>query len=78
MSDLDPKAEPHYLVAEFISPPKVYAFSFIVGNIIPKSVKCIHSATKITCTPNPNDDLILGPVSARLMRCRAQALALSG
>ena len=74
MSDLDPKAEPHYLVAEFISLPKVYAFSFI----IPKSVKCIHSATKITCTPNPNDDLILGPVSARLMRCRAQALALSG
>ena len=34
------------LVAEFISPPKVYTFSFIVGNIIPKSVKCIHSATK--------------------------------
>ena len=24
----------------------MYAFSFIVGNIIPKSVKCIHSATK--------------------------------
>ena len=35
------------LVAEFISPPKVYTFSFIVGNIIPKSVKCIHSATKV-------------------------------
>ena len=34
------------LVAEFISPPKVYTVSFIVGNIIPKSVKCIHSATK--------------------------------
>ena len=34
------------LVAEFISPPKVYTFSFIVGNIIPKSVRCIHSATK--------------------------------
>ena len=30
-------------------PQKVYSFSFscIVGNIIPKSVKCIHSATKI-------------------------------
>ena len=25
---------------------KVYTFSFIVGSIIPKSVKCIHSATK--------------------------------
>ena len=34
------------LVAEFISPPKIYTFSFIVGNIIPKSAKCIHSATK--------------------------------
>ena len=34
------------LVAEFIG-PKVYTFSFIVGNIVPKSVKCIHSATKI-------------------------------
>ena len=36
----------HNLVAEFIGPPKVYTFSFIVGTIIPKSVKCIHSATK--------------------------------
>ena len=26
----------------------MYTFSFIVGNIIPKSVKCIHSATKST------------------------------
>ena len=34
------------LVAEFISPPKVYTFSFIVGSIIPKSLQCIHSATK--------------------------------
>ena len=34
------------LVAEFISPQKVYTFSFILGTIIPKSVKCIHSATK--------------------------------
>ena len=25
----------------------MYTFSFIVGNIIPKSVKCIHSATKL-------------------------------
>ena len=33
------------LVAEFIS-PKVYTSSIIVGNIIPKSVRCIHSATK--------------------------------
>ena len=36
---------PKNLVAEFISPKK-YTFSFIVGNIFPKSVKCIHSATK--------------------------------
>ena len=34
-----------HLDAEFISPPKVYTFSFILGNIIPKSVKCVHSAT---------------------------------
>ena len=27
-------------------PQKVYTFSFIEGNIIPRSVKCIHSATK--------------------------------
>ena len=27
-----------YLVAEFISPQKVYTFSFIVDNTIPKSV----------------------------------------
>ena len=33
------------LVAGFISPQNVYTFSFIAGNIIPKSVKCIHSAT---------------------------------
>ena len=26
----------------------MYSFSFIVGNIIPKSVKCIPSATKVT------------------------------
>ena len=24
----------------------MYIFSFIVGNIIPKRIKCIHSATK--------------------------------
>ena len=34
------------LVAEFISPKKVYTFSFIVGDIIQKVKKCIHSATK--------------------------------
>ena len=27
----------------------MYTFTFIVGDIIPKSVKCIHSATKIIC-----------------------------
>ena len=31
-------------------PQKVHTFSFIVGNIIPKSVKCIHSATKPNST----------------------------
>ena len=36
------------LVAEFHKPQKVYTFPFIVGSIIPKSVKCIHSATKLT------------------------------
>ena len=42
----NPKA--YHLVAEFISPQKctVYTIQFIVGNIIPKSVKCIHSATR--------------------------------
>ena len=25
----------------------MYTFRFIVGNIIPKSVKCIHSGTKV-------------------------------
>ena len=35
-----------FLLAEFISPQKVYTFGFIVGHIIPKSAKCIHSATK--------------------------------
>ena len=34
------------LVAEFISPQKCVLLGFVVGNIIPKSVKCIHSATK--------------------------------
>ena len=34
------------LVAEFISPTKCTLSVFIVGNIIPRSVKCIHSATK--------------------------------
>ena len=29
----------NYLVAEFISPQKVYNFRFIVGNILPESVK---------------------------------------
>ena len=35
-----------FLAAEFISPQKVYTFSFILGFIIPKSAECIHSATK--------------------------------
>ena len=34
-------------LVEFIRPQKVYTFVFRVGNILPKSVKCIHSATKL-------------------------------
>ena len=34
-----------YLVAEFIGPKKVYTFSSIRDHIIPKSLKCTHSAT---------------------------------
>ena len=34
------------LGAEFISPKKC-AFGLTMGKIIPKSVKCIHSATKL-------------------------------
>ena len=30
----------------------MYTFSFIVGDIIPKSVKCIHSATKSSSSPS--------------------------
>ena len=44
--NLNPKPRA-FLVAEFISPKKGYTFSFILGSIIPKSVKCIHSATKL-------------------------------
>ena len=39
------------LVAEFIT--KVYTFRFKVGSIIPKSVKCAHSATKKESLANP-------------------------
>ena len=35
-----------FLIAEFISPKKCMLLVLIVGDIIPKSVKCIHSATK--------------------------------
>ena len=50
-TNLNPKLIP--LVAEFISSPnlKVYTFSFIVGKIIPESVKCIHSASKFLKNP---------------------------
>ena len=49
------------LVAEFISPEKVYTFSFIVGNTIQKSVKCIHSATKLlTLNSKPEHRLVVG------------------
>ena len=41
----------HYLSCWVHKPEKTYTFRFIVGKIIPKSVKCIHSATKITDTP---------------------------
>ena len=35
-----------FLVAEFISPQKCTLSVLLAGNIVPKSVKCIHSATK--------------------------------
>ena len=28
----------------------MHTFPFIVGSIMPKSVKCIHSATKLECS----------------------------
>ena len=36
-----------FLVADFISPKRVYTFSSIGGYSIPKSLKCAHSATKV-------------------------------
>ena len=39
----------HSLSCWVHKPQKVYTFSVIVGNIIPKSVKRIHSATKDKC-----------------------------
>ena len=42
-------------VAEFISPQKCTRLVFIVGNIIPKSVKCIRSSTKRTAMASPID-----------------------
>ena len=39
------------LLAEFISPKKVYTFSSIGDYSIPKSVKCAQSAT--TLNPKP-------------------------
>ena len=41
------------LVAGVHEPQKVYTFSFKVASIIPKSVKCIHSATKVTICSEP-------------------------
>ena len=39
----------------------MYTVSFIVGNIIPKSVKCIHSAIKKPTV----DGLLMADVAAR-------------
>ena len=40
-------SDPNQILSCWVrKPQKVYIFSFIVGTIIPKSVKCIHSATK--------------------------------
>ena len=41
-----------FLVAEFISPKKCTLLVIIVGNITPKSAKCIHSATKFLKSAN--------------------------
>ena len=39
----------------------MYTFSFTVGNVIPKSVKCIHSATKTICGPGWHVSPPFGP-----------------
>ena len=41
----------------------MYTFNIIVGNIIPKGVKCIHSATKKNSSRRP---LLSASVSALL------------
>ena len=43
----------YILVSEFISPKKC---TVSVGNIIPQSVKCIHSATKICYIARKGDE----------------------
>ena len=42
----------------------MYTFSFIVGNIIPNSVQCIHSATK--GAPEPSFCLIRAGAGAQV------------
>ena len=46
----------------------MYTFSFIVGNIIPKRVKCIHSATKIF-TDDEDEVVLMTMVLDSLMCC---------
>ena len=54
------------LVAEFISPQKVYTFSFLVGQIIPKVWSIIiHSATKRT-GPIYNSALVVSLILASI------------
>ena len=43
--------------------PQVYTFNSIVGDSIPKSVKCIHSATK---NPVQSPDPLHSPAKALL------------
>ena len=44
----------------------MYTVSFIVGNILPKSVKCIHSATKKELLKKPTvDGLLMEDMAAR-------------
>ena len=54
-------------------PQKVHTFSFIVHNIIPQSVKCIHSATKFKNVGHPKQpggkaSLLNGSVKKKVLK----------
>ena len=53
----------------------MYTFSFIVGNIIPKSVKCIHSATKLTGSNHYSDSILNMQGGLRVVKLRLETVA---